>query len=77
MDLEANGFSIIVSPERLQPPVGRVYTHEVKVTRIIDRLNGKDVAITKDNSCIEMGKSESEAHAKSAACAKVWAEAQR
>jgi hypothetical protein len=75
-DLEVNGFSIIFEVEQLHRPVGRVYIHEVKISRIIDRQTGRDVPNTTDVASISYGKSENEAYDKVAAQARKWAEDQ-
>ena len=41
MDLEVNGYSIYIEIEEITPPIGNVYTHEAKVTRVIDRRKGR------------------------------------
>lgn len=74
MDLEVNGYSIFIEVEEITPPIGSVYTHEAKVVRVIDRVNGHDVSA---GWHISNGKSRDDAYAKTAASANSWAKAQR
>lgn len=73
MDLEVNGYSIVINVEEITPPIGGVYTHEAKVERVIDRASGRDESA---GWHIFNGKSRDEAWKKTAASARAWAEAQ-
>lgn len=75
--VEANGYEFFFESELLQPPIGRVITHQVKVIRIYDRQGGNQKIYDDFQGCHTfMGKSEREAFEKSAASARDWAERQ-
>lgn len=75
--VEANGYEFFFESEKLTRPIGSI-THEVKVIRVYDRLDGNQ-RIYDDFSGrhISMGKGERDAFDKCAALARQWAENQR
>ncbi|MEC4858332.1 hypothetical protein R2325_23115 [Mycobacteroides chelonae] len=80
-DLEVNDFSIIFEVEKLEPPIGRhgpnPHTHEVQISRIIDRQTRQNVPVPRDDfATIATGRNEDEAYRKVEVKIRAWAEAQ-